>query len=118
MCRDSRIARNMIRFGDVHRYGSEPRFAAGSAVAPLLFHDTDIGAAKAERRSPVASTEPSETVKAKKATKRNADGLRVMGFAELIDHLGTLVRNTMRMPLRTRHCFTLHSKPTPLQQAA
>jgi hypothetical protein len=88
------------------------------ALAPLLFHDTDIGATKAERRSPVASTEPSATVKAKKATKRNADGLRVMGFAELVDHLGTLVRNTMSMPLPTRHCFTLHSKPTPLQQAA
>ena len=87
-------------------------------LAPLLFHDTDIGAAKAERRSPVASTEPSATVKAKKATKRNADGLRVMGFAELLDHLGTLVRNTMRMPIRRRHCFTLHSKPTPLQEAA
>ena len=28
------------------------------ALAPLLFHDIDIGAAKAERRSPVASTEP------------------------------------------------------------
>jgi hypothetical protein len=87
-------------------------------LAPLLFHDTDIGAAKAERRSPVASTEPSAAAKAKKATKRNADGLRVMGFAGLVDHLGTLVRNTMRMPLRTRHCFTLHSKPTPLQEAA
>src|SRR5579859_6080164 len=36
MCRDSRIAWNMIRFGDVHRDGSEPRLAAGSAAAGEL----------------------------------------------------------------------------------
>ncbi|MBV9981960.1 IS1634 family transposase [Bradyrhizobium sp.] len=88
------------------------------ALAPLLFHDTDLEEARAQRFSPVAATEPSESVKAKKATKRTADGLRVMGFADLVDHLGTLVRNTMRMPLRERHCVTIHSKPTPLQEAA
>ena len=32
--------------------------------------------------------------------------------------LGTLVQNTMRVPLRSKHRFTLHSKPTTLQQAA
>jgi len=88
------------------------------ALAPLLFHDTDLDAARAQRPSPVVATELSETARAKKATKRNADGLPVMGFAELVDHLGTLVRNTMRMPLRERHCVTIHSKPTPLQEAA
>src|SRR5437870_13892826 len=40
------------------------------ALAPLLFHDTDRDAARAERTSPVAKTEPSEAAKAKKATKR------------------------------------------------
>jgi hypothetical protein len=39
-----------------------------------------------------------------------------MGLAELVDHLSALARNTMRMPLRTGHCFTLHSKPTPLRK--
>ena len=48
------------------------------ALAPLLFHDTDLDAARAERASPVATTEPSEAVKAKKATKRNANGDRVI----------------------------------------
>ena len=38
------------------------------AMAPLLFHDTELAAARAERSSPVASTEPSDTAKAKKAT--------------------------------------------------
>ncbi|MGH8514039.1 MAG: IS1634 family transposase, partial [Gammaproteobacteria bacterium] len=80
------------------------------ALAPLLFHDTDLASARAERLSPVAKTEPSETVKAKKATKRSADGQPVMGFANLIAHLGTFVRNTMRVPSRPKHRFTLYSK--------
>jgi transposase len=88
------------------------------ALAPLLFHDTGLDAARAERSSPVAKTVPSETVKAKKATKRSADGHRVMSFAELIAHLGTLTRNTMRVPLRSKHPFMLYSTPTPLQKAA
>jgi transposase len=88
------------------------------AMAPLLFHDTDLAAAKAERASPVAKTEPSEAAKAKKATKHSADGHPVMCFADLIAHLGTLTRNTMRVPLRPKHRFTLYSNPTPLQEAA
>jgi transposase len=88
------------------------------ALAPLLFHDTDLAAARAERSSPVVKTEPSETVKAKKATKRSTDGQRVMGFANLIAHLGTLVQNTMRVPSSIAHRITLYSKPTPLQEAA
>jgi transposase len=88
------------------------------ALAPLLFHDTELETARAERSSPVVKTEPSETVKAKKATKRSTGGQRVMSFANLIAHLGTLARNTMRVPSRQTHHFTLYSKPTPLQEAA
>ena len=88
------------------------------ALAPLLFHDTDLATARAERASPVAKTEPSEAVKSKKATKRSADGQRVMSFADLIAHLGTLVRNTMRVPSRPKHRFTLYPTPTALQEAA
>jgi transposase len=88
------------------------------ALAPLLFHDTDLAAARAERVSPVTKTEPSEAVKAKKATKRSPDGHPVMGFADLMAHLGTLTRNTMRVPVRPKHRFTLYAKSTPLQEAA
>jgi len=87
-------------------------------LAPLLFHDTHIEAARAERSSPVAKTEPSDAVKAKKATKRSADGNPVMAFSGLIAHLGTLTRNTMRVPLKSRHSFTMYSRPTTLQEAA
>jgi hypothetical protein len=34
------------------------------ALAPLLFHDTELASARAERSSPVAPTEPSDAVKA------------------------------------------------------
>ena len=50
--------------------------------------------------------------------KRSADGQRVMSLANLIAHLGTLARNTMRVSSRPTHSFTLYSKPTPLQEAA
>jgi hypothetical protein len=88
------------------------------ALAPLLFHDTELEAARAERSSPVMSTEPSSAAKSKKAIKRNANGDRVHSFAGLIDHLGTMTRNTMRMPLAAKRRFTLLSKATPLQEAA
>ena len=52
----------------------------------LLSHDTDLAAANAARASPVDTAEPS------------ADGLPVMSFADLMAHLGTLTRNTMRVP--------------------
>ena len=41
-----------------------------------------------------------------------------MSFADLLAHLGTMVRNTMFMPLRPKPRITLLSKPTPLQEVA
>ena len=89
-----------------------------AALAPLLFHDTEIEAARAKRSSPVVRTEPSEMVKAKKATKHTPDGLPVMSFADHIAHLGTLTRNQVRAPFHGDHSFTLYSTPTPLQAEA
>lgn len=88
------------------------------ALAPLLFHDTEIAAARAARRSPVVRTEPSADVQDKKATKQTKAGLPVMSFGELMSHLGTLARNTLVLPLQAGHGFTLHSRPTALQEAA
>jgi hypothetical protein len=86
-------------------------------LAPLLFHDTGIEAARAERASPVVSSELSKSAKTKKATKRTADGLPVMRFADLMDHLGTLTRNTMRVSLQPNHTFTQFASPTSIQEA-
>ncbi|MBV8925078.1 MAG: transposase [Bradyrhizobium sp.] len=88
------------------------------ALAPILFHDTDLASARAERASPVAKTKPSEAVMDKKATKRSPGGHPVMAFADLMAHLGTLTRNIMRVPLRHKHRVTLYARPTPLQDAA
>ena len=88
------------------------------ALAPLLFHDTDIAAARAERSSPVAKTEPSQIAKTKKAVKRNAAGQPVMNFSDLLAHLGTLARNTVTTSLQKGHCFTLHTRPTAIQETA
>lgn len=88
------------------------------ALAPLLFHDTEIEAARARRPSPVAKTEPSPQVLAKKATKRNNDGLTVMAFGDLMAHLGTLARNTVSASLQKGHSFILHTRPTQIQQTA
>jgi hypothetical protein len=41
-----------------------------------------------------------------------------MCFADLIDHLGTLTHNAMRLSLRGTHRFILYSTPTRLQEAA
>ncbi|MDX8450909.1 IS1634 family transposase [Mesorhizobium captivum] len=87
-------------------------------LAPLLFHDTELDRARAARISPVASTEPSASARSKKAIKRNANGDPVHSFAGLIDHLGTMTRNIMRMPQAKTHPFTLLSKSTPLQDQA
>jgi hypothetical protein len=88
------------------------------ALAPLLFHDTEIAAARAGRSSPVIKTEPSPEVQAKKATKRNQAGLTVMAFGDLMAHLGTLARNTVAANLQKGHSFILHTRPTPIQETA
>src|SRR6201998_2907729 len=88
------------------------------ALAPLLFHDTDIAAARAERSSPVAKTEPSQTAKTKKAVKRNPAGQPVMDFADLLAPLGTLARHTVTTSLQKGHSLTLHTSPTAIQETA
>jgi hypothetical protein len=88
------------------------------ALAPLLVHDTNIAIARAERASPVRTTEPSPSASAKKATGRNQDGQPVMAFADLMNHLGTLARNDLTAPLQDNRSIILYSRPTRLQQAA
>jgi hypothetical protein len=44
--------------------------------------------------------------------------IAVMCLADLIDHLGTLTRNAMRLSWHGTHHFTLYSTPTRLQETA
>jgi hypothetical protein len=57
------------------------------ALAKLLFHDTGFAAAGADHSAPVGTTEPSDAVKTKQATKRSAGMNHVMGFRGLLPHL-------------------------------
>lgn len=56
--------------------------------------------------------------KTKKVAKRNAEGPRVMRFGDLMDHLGTLTRDTMRVCLQANHRFIQFASPTPIQETA
>jgi len=82
------------------------------ALAPLTFTDE----APPVRDNPVAPATRSKTAANKAARKRNAAGDQVRGFRELLDHLGTLTRNTMKMTTGTTSEFEMLSTPTSIQR--
>jgi hypothetical protein len=81
-------------------------------LAPLTFTDE----APPARASPVAPAERSAGAAAKAAAKENSDGEEVRGFRELLEHLGTLTRNTMRTTTEKTSEFELLATPTPTQR--
>ena len=83
-----------------------------AALAPLTFTDE----APPGRANPVAPAQRSAGARAKAAAKENEDGQEVRGFRELIEHLGTLTRNTMRTTTETTSEFDLLATPTPTQR--
>ena len=70
------------------------------------------------RANPVAPAQRSTGARAKAAAKENKGGEEVRGFRELIEHLGTLTRNTMRTTTDTMSEFELLATPTPTQRRA
>src|SRR5271170_29392 len=82
------------------------------ALAPLTFTDE----APPVRTNPVAPAQRSTGARAKAAAKENKDGQEVRSFRELIEHLGTLTRNTMRTTTETTSEFELLATPTPTQR--
>jgi hypothetical protein len=82
------------------------------ALAPLTFTDE----APSARSNPVAPAQRSAGAAAKAAAKENSDGEEVRGFRELLEHLGTLTRNTMRTTTETTSEFELLATPTPTQR--
>jgi hypothetical protein len=69
------------------------RYELEQRLAPLLFTD-DSPLAPAD---PVAPAQRSQTAKKKAASKSTADGLPVSSFRDLLDALGTLCRNRIRL---------------------
>jgi hypothetical protein len=82
------------------------------ALAPLTFTDE----APPARPNPVAPAVRSAGARAKAAAKENSDGEEVRGFRDLIEHLATLTRNTMRTTTDTTTEFELLATPTPTQR--
>jgi hypothetical protein len=86
-------------------------FHLRDSLAPLTFTETE----QVERTDPVAPAPRSAVARAKDATKLNAENEQARGFRELLEHLGTLTRNTMRV-VGADATFDLLATPTPTQR--
>ena len=78
----------------------------------MTFTDTEPPA----RDDPVASASASKAARKKASAKKNAEGQEVRGFRELLEHLGTLTRNRMRVASSPEIEFDLVATPTPTQR--
>lgn len=67
-------------------------------LRPVLFADDDQESATAARKSIVAPAQRSESAKRKDATQRTSDGFPVQSFNDILQDLGTLCRNRIRIP--------------------
>jgi hypothetical protein len=81
------------------------------AWAPLTFTDEHPPV----RADPVAPARRSPTAQAKAARKTDASGQRMRSFRDLLDHLGTLTRDTITIGGQTLDKLT---SPTPTQRRA
>ena len=84
------------------------------ALASLLFDDHDRENAGKGRSSPVAPAKVSAAAKAKAASRKTAEGHPVHSFRTLLQDLGTLTRNTVR--LGDAPPAAMLASPTPVQQ--
>ncbi len=87
-------------------------FHLRATLAPLTFTDTS----PPSRSDPVSPALRSESAKKKDATGHNDANQEVRGFRELLDHLGTFTRNTMRVVTSQEATFDLLATPTPTQR--
>ena len=86
-------------------------------LAPMLFKDDDLPAARATRPSPVAPARRSPSAIAKDATKRTPGGAPVHSLATLLDDLATIAASRIQAPAGLP-AFTVITTPTPLQRRA
>ena len=87
-------------------------------LAPMLYDETDHEAAAALRASIVAKAERSEAARRKQTTGLTDDGLPVHSFQSLLADLATYARIQATTALNDKYLFTLHTRPTPIQQRA
>ena len=87
-------------------------------LAPMLYDETDHEAAAAMRVSIVAKAERSEAARRKQTTGRTDGELPVHSFQSLLADLSTYSRIQATTALNDKYVFTLHTRPTPIQQRA
>ena len=87
-------------------------------LAPLLYDETDHGAAAALRASAVAKAKRSPVAIAKQTTGRTPEGLPVHSFQSLLADLAAYARVEASTALNQDYVFTLYSRPTPVQARA
>jgi hypothetical protein len=87
-------------------------------LAPMLYDETDHEAAAEMRTSIVARAERSEAATRKQTTGRTDDGLPVHSFQSLLADLATYCRIQATTALNEKYVFTLHTRPTLIQQRA
>lgn len=87
-------------------------------LKPMLFDDEDLQEASDSRASPVVKAVRSDQALAKDASKRADDGLPLMSFFSLLQHLGTLAYNITYTALNPQAKIILTTRPTPLQDKA
>ena len=87
-------------------------------LAPMLYDETDHEAAAAMRASIVAKAERSDAARRKQTTGRTDDGLTVHSLPTLIADLATYCKIQATTALNEKYVFTLHTRPTPIQQRA
>ncbi len=85
------------------------------ALKPLLFDDHDRDAAEAARPSPVAAAKVSNAARRKAAARQTDGGQPVHSLRTLLQDLGTLARNLVR--IGDAPGFVMLTTPTALQQA-
>jgi len=84
------------------------------AWQPLTFTDPD----RPDPPDPVPAARRSPAADHKAATKTTTDGLTARSFTDLLDHLSTLTRNTLRVTDNHSSEFDLLAVPTPTQRRA
>jgi transposase len=87
-------------------------------LAPILFDDHQRTEAEQSRESVVAPAPRSRAARRKDFEKRTEDGTPVESFQTLLDNLGTLTKNRVRLPGSDGAEFYVLAQPTPLQQRA
>jgi len=89
------------------------------AWAPLTFKD-EADTEPARLADPVAPARRSPAALDKVRDRQLPDGTRPMSFTRLLDHMATIIRNTVRpKSARTGEAtFTLTTQPNPKQQQA